>query len=134
MHIQYFKWNDSFLTSLSNWTWSLELPYTGEIVTLKLLSWTQIDLANTPFIFSPLWSLFWRKSLPYILFHMQPKFLKVDITTPKAIKKLYWILHMNMNIKAIHINHSYYMGFVVGIGNVQRYLHIIANNSEAGTL
>lgn len=39
-----------------------------------------------------------------------------------------------MNIKASNINHSFSMGFVVGIGNVQRYLHIIANNSEEGTL
>jgi len=34
-----------------------------------------------------------------------------------------------MNI--ININHSFYMGFVVGIGNVQRYYHI---NAEEGTL
>ena len=39
-----------------------------------------------------------------------------------------------MNIKTINTNHSFYMGCVVGIGNVQRYPHIIANNAEEGTL
>ena len=42
---------------------------------------------------------------------------------------------MNMNIKAININYSFYiMGCVVGTGNVQRYPLIIANKVEEGTL
>lgn len=66
--------------------------------------------------------------LPYAICNLI--FVKVDITTPEIIKKLYWISYVNMNIKAININSSIYM--VVRTRKAWRYptIDIIANNAE----